>query len=183
MEEAINRVNEELDKIKKVSKTYERVNVSGVKKIVQWGKDKEFGRHRKIGYPCESINFGTQEIRFNKKADRFQASKWNDKLSDLYQSLLDLALYIIPEDLEMKGLCNITLNHNLKCLPHFDKNKGDSIIIGLGNYTGGRLILHHTDTDLEYIDIYNKPFKFNGKSIKHSTQEFIGNRWSVIYYT
>ena len=183
MEEAINRVNLELDKIKKIHKTDQRVNVSGLRKVGQWGRDKEFGKFRKLGNFCESINFGIQEIRFNKKPDRFQPSKWNDKLSDLYQSLLELALYIIPEDLEMKGLCNITLNHNLKCLPHTDKNKGDSIIIGLGEYTGGRLILHHSDNELEYIDIHNKPFKFNGRNIKHSTDEFEGDRWSVIYYT
>ena len=184
MELALQNVLNEFKKIKrKLHSNRDRPNVSGVQKIVQWGQDKERGIQRKLGNYCESITFGTNAVKFIKGDDKFQPSRWNKIYPDLYQSLLELSLYVIPEDFEMIGLPNICVNKNLKCLPHNDCNKGDSIIIAIGDYTGGRLILHHSEDNLEYIDIQHKPFKFNGRKIKHSTEDFIGDRWSIIYYT
>jgi hypothetical protein len=183
MEEQIDKLLTELKKVKKLNNNYHRPNVSGLRVKKQHGLDYKYGTYHTYGFGCESLNFGIQEVKYLKKEDgRYQESKWNSKYPEIYQAILDLALYVIPEDFEMNGLCNICLNKNLKCLPHNDSNKGDSIIIGLGDYQGGRLILHHNSHD-EYIDIRNRPFKFNGKKIKHSTEDFVGDRWSVIYYT
>lgn len=184
MDEAIQKVLTELKKIKTLNRNTHRPNVSGIKKKKQYnGWDKIKNTFHIEAFPCESVTFGITEIKFNKGEERFKPSIYNNKYPDLFQSILELALYIIPEDFEMLGIPNICVNKNLLCLPHNDNNKGDSIIIGLGNYTGGRLILHHTDIDLEFIDIKNKPFKFNGKKIKHSTEPFEGDRWSIIFYT
>lgn len=184
MEEQIEKVLTELKKIKKLYSNYHRPNVSGVRKICKHGQDHKLGTTHVYGFSCESINMGKTIVKFAKKEDnRVRDSKWNSKYPELYQSILELASYVIPEDFEMNGIPNICINKNLKCLPHNDKNKGNSIIIGLGDYTGGRLILHHTDTDLEFIDIKNKPYEFNGRKIKHSTEPFEGDRWSIIYYT
>ena len=179
MEEAIQKVLTELKKIKTLHKNIYRPNVTGLKGTYQGPKDKEYGTIRKHGFPCESITFGITKFFIKKKSE----SGFNKKYPELYQSILELALYVIPDDFEMIDTPNICLNKNLLCLPHKDQNKGDSIIIGLGDYTGGRLILHHTDIDLEFVDIKNKPFKFNGKKIKHSTEPFEGDRWSIIFYS
>lgn len=183
MEEQINKLLTELKKVKKLHNNYHRPNVSGIRYKKQHGLDFKYNTYHTYGFGCQSINFGIQEVKYLKKDEgRFQLSKWNSKYPAIYQAILDLALYVIPEDFEMLGIPNICLNKNLKCLPHNDSNKGDSIIIGLGDYEGGRLILHH-DTHDEFIDIKNKPYQFNGKKIKHSTEDFVKDRWSVIYYT
>lgn len=178
MEEIFNRVLNECKKIKCLNKNVKRHNVSGFKKLYQYGTYKDIK-----GFPCESITFGTTKQIFNIKDNRYKPSVWNKKYPDLYDALLELATYIIPDDFEFKGEMNITLNKNLKCLPHNDKNKGDSIIMGFGDYQGGRLKLHHSEDNIEYVDIKYKPFKFNGKKTLHSTEEFKGDRYSVIYYT
>ena len=175
----------ELRKIKtKINRNIHRHNVSGIKSKTQVGRDIEFKRISINGFPCESLTFGTFENRFKKKNEgRIAPSVWNNRYPEIYQEILDLSLYIIPENFNTKNTMNITLNKNLKCLPHIDnQNTGLSIIIGLGNYTGGRLILHHTETDLEYINIHNKPYIFDGTKIKHSTEDFIGERYSIIFY-
>jgi hypothetical protein len=183
MEEQIKKVLTELKKVNKLHNNYHRPNVSGIRTKKQHGLDFKYGTYHIYGFGCESITFGVQEVKYLKKENgRFQDSKWNKKYPEIYQAILDLALFVIPEDFQMKGLPNICLNKNLKCLPHNDGNKGDSIIIAFGDFEGGRLILHHEKND-EYIDIHNKPFKFNGKNVKHSTEDFVGDRWSVIYYT
>lgn len=183
MEEIFKKVLYECEKINCLHKNVYRPNVSGIEKIKQFGNDVKFGHIRKLGFPCESITFGTQRIRFKKKDEMYQPSRWNKIYPELYDALLELATYIIPDDLEFKGEMNITLNKNLKCLPHHDQNNGDSIIMGFGDYEGGRLILHHSDKNKEFIDIKYKPFKFNGKKTLHSTEHYKGNRYSVIYFT
>lgn len=184
MIEQIEKTLFELRKIKKkLNANKYRINVTGIKSKKQHGKDKELNRYHTYGFPCESLTFGNSEFMYTKGKDRIRSSVWNEKYPDIYQELLNLSLYIIPDNFIIKKNINITLNKNLKCLPHYDnKNTGDSVIIGLGDYTGGRLILHHSENDLEYIDIHNKPFVFNGSNIKHSTEEFEGERYSVIYY-
>lgn len=74
----------------------------------------------------------------------------------------------------------VTINKNIKCLPHFDKkNYGQTMIVSLGDFTGGRLHLVETD---EMIDIKGKPHYFNGSQVLHSTEDFTGSRYSLMFY-
>jgi hypothetical protein len=75
---------------------------------------------------------------------------------------------------------HIQVNKNHQTLPHRDKqNIGDSITFCLGKFQGGRLVL--TDTG-EKIDIYKKPYLFDGSAVTHHTEPFTGTRYCVIYY-
>ena len=169
---------------KKLNHNKHRPNVTGVYSKNQTGRDIELKRIHTYGFPCQSLTFGNSESKFIKKDEgRIHPSVWNDRYADIYQEILNLSLYIIPENFNNKKNINITLNKNLKCIPHIDsKNAGLSLIIGLGNYQGGRLILHHSETNLEYIDIHDKPFIFDGTKVKHSTEDFTGERYSIIYF-
>lgn len=72
----------------------------------------------------------------------------------------------------------IQLNKNIKSPPHIDKNNiGNSYIIGLGNYTGGELIIEGKE-----YDIHNKFLKFDG-NMGHWTNDFNGTRYSIIFFT
>ena len=77
----------------------------------------------------------------------------------------------------------IQYNKNHKCARHKDgKNVGESYIVGLGDYEGGRLIVYDENDNPEYIDIKNKFYKFNGSKYHHETEEFSGERYSMVYF-
>ena len=72
----------------------------------------------------------------------------------------------------------VTINKNWKCPPHFDnKNSGVSLICGLGDYTGGDLLVEGKAIDIKY-----KPHIFNGSLQEHSTADFQGERYSIVLF-
>mgnify|MGYP003657918929 FL=1 len=91
----------------------------------------------------------------------------------------------------MKSLDNdfkftsIQYNKNQQAKKHIDKNNvGISTIIGLGDYTGGELIVYDKDGNNPVLhDIKNKPLKFNGSLYPHETAPFEGERFTLIYYS
>ena len=66
---------------------------------------------------------------------------------------------------------SVQLNKNFKCPKHFDgKNLGNSMIMALGNFTGGDLFVSGKRIDIKY-----KPFIFNGSLEEHWTDDFEGD--------
>jgi hypothetical protein len=81
----------------------------------------------------------------------------------------------IFHDFEFNG---VQINKNLLCPPHKDtKNIGNSLLIGLGNYTGGETLI-----DGVKHDIYYTPTIFNGYEKEHSVCPFDGERYSVVLF-
>lgn len=77
---------------------------------------------------------------------------------------------------------DIQINYNWASPKHKDKgNIGDSIIIGIGDYTGGELCIDR-DTVIDTIDIHDMPYKFDGRKYTHWTQDYSGNRMSIVFY-
>jgi hypothetical protein len=74
----------------------------------------------------------------------------------------------------------VMINKNFKCPPHKDKNnKNNSLIVGLGDYQNGELVVEN-----EPIDIHNKPYIFNGSQKEHYVNEWTGgDRYSVVLFT
>ena len=76
---------------------------------------------------------------------------------------------------------NFQINKNVNCKMHLDKkNKGNACLFTLGDFkTGGHLELENST-----VDIYKKPYIFNGNKVLHGTQDWTGgDRYCVIYYT
>jgi len=74
-----------------------------------------------------------------------------------------------------------------KCMhtpKHKDKNNvGDSVIVAFGDYTGGGLIMYDEEGN-EYIhDIYHKPLVFNANENYHRTEDFVGTRFTITFFT
>ena len=78
----------------------------------------------------------------------------------------------------------IQFNKNNQCAKHIDANNvGVSMIIGLGDYTGGRLIIYdYEGEEKKYIDIKNKFYKFNGSKYYHETEAFEGDRITLVFF-
>lgn len=156
---------EELKKIK-FTKNIERSNVSGLDEE----RTKKLGR--RIGNPCLSYTFGLIRPR-NKK--ELQLSRITNKYMDLYELLLKYMKQNHP-DFVFKS---ITVNKNIVCQPHVDKNnKSDSLAVAFGDYKeGGELVV----SDVEH-NIKNNPIIFNGRNIHYSKPFSGGDRYSLIFY-
>src|SRR5580698_10213050 len=122
--------------------------------------------------PCYSMSFGLLFRPFH----GLREAKANVEYPKVYSLLLDLAQIL-------KFPCTtFTINKNLACLKHIDKNnEGESVILSLGRFQGGRLGLEIHGED-KFFDIYRRPFMFNGSELVHFTEEFEGLRYSIILY-
>jgi len=81
---------------------------------------------------------------------------------------------------------SIQFNKNYQCRKHIDgRNIGESTIIGLGDYTGGELLVYYDGPDEPptKIDIKGKFFRFNGSEYYHETAEFQGERHTIVFYS
>jgi FkbM family methyltransferase len=73
----------------------------------------------------------------------------------------------------------ITINRNVKCKPHKDtKNNGTTMIVGLGDYKGGELVINGTKHDIHY-----KPLYFNGFLHEHYNEDWSGDRYTIMFYS
>ena len=61
-------------------------------------------------------------------------------------------------------------------------NVGESYIIGLGDYSGGELIVYDSNDNPKYIDINHKFYKFNGSEFYHEVSDFIGTRITLVFF-
>jgi hypothetical protein len=101
-------------------------------------------------------------------------SRWNKKFPHLLQACQDLIQTIHPEF----PYTTIQVNKNLQCDPHVDKNNmGPSYIIGLGDYTGGELVIEG-----KAFNIRNRFKRFDGTK-GHWVNDFQGERYSLVYFT
>jgi hypothetical protein len=118
--------------------------------------------------------------------------KMNEKYPDVYKALIAYGNQVVPKGWEYQ---TITLNHNAKAKKHIDKkNVGKSVIVGIGNYSGGELRVFSADSSKHHdYDIHDKPCMFNGGLLPHETQTFSGEgthgkyirgmgRYTMIFY-
>ena len=74
------------------------------------------------------------------------------------------------------------VNCNAQFTPHVDSGRGAgqsmSMIIGLGQYHGGELLVEGQEHDIQH-----KPLEFDGWRLRHWTNPFEGERFSLVWFT
>jgi len=125
--------------------------------------NKKKGRRNTFGIVCHIFKYSQRPF----------PSSNNKKYPQLYQALRDLGDQLVPFTYDA-----ITINQNTVMGPHKDKgNLGSSLLITLGNYTGGSFVLEGVPQDT----LYN-PIVFNGDTHTHYAEPFEGTRFSIIYF-
>lgn len=82
-------------------------------------------------------------------------------------------------DFEFKS---VYVNKNTICKKHLDsKNVGESLLVGLGLYTGGQTILYIEDKPKAF-HIKTNSIIFNGSEILHESKPFKGIRYSLVFF-
>jgi hypothetical protein len=121
----------------------------------------------------KSFTLGVQRIR--RRAGIFE-NRLNKVYPELYNKLLSFAIKYITTPWN-----SIQINKDYQTKPHRDLvNKQISSIVGLGEYTGGKIKIN----GLKY-DIHNKVISFNGKKYLHSNELSSNDksRYSLVFFT
>lgn len=101
-------------------------------------------------------------------------SKYNKKFPLLYREIRKMMKIYDPDF----KFTTIQLNKNILSPPHIDKNNvGLSYIIGLGDYTGGNLVIEGKE-----YNIKNRFKKFDGR-LGHWVTPFQGSRYTLVFFT
>jgi hypothetical protein len=149
---------------------------STVPKIPKPAPTAHSNRGTKLGTIGRTITFGYGDTR---RGIKEYAS--NARHPELLKALIDFGNCIVPKGWDYNG---ITLNHGVKAKKHKDsKNLGVSYIIGIGDFTGGKIkVWDKDDKHPVEMDLHDKPVGFNGGLLFHQTTPFKGNRYTIIYY-
>jgi len=102
-----------------------------------------------------------------------------------YKEVYKLARQLIKAHDPNFKYTTIQFNKNHKSAKHVDgRNVGMSMMIGLGNYTGGELFIYNEDgkTIKKKAITKNRWIKFNGSIYPHKTASFSGTRYTLIYF-
>ena len=113
--------------------------------------------------------------------DGMTAPKANDEFPDLVAAIFDLERHLnVPLGRASSSTCAVNCNAQFK--PHRDSGAGagqhGSLIVGLGDYTGGDLVVENERHDIRY-----QPLAFDGWSERHWTLPFQGERFSLVWFT
>ena len=117
--------------------------------------------------------FGMNRAR--KKCGLFNSPN-NSRYPDIYKAILAYADKYVNPHIEYTG---VQVNKNYKTKPHYDARNAniESYIVGLGDYNNGKLILNSYKIDIKY-----QPILFNGAQWLHSTDDFTGDRYSLVFF-
>ncbi len=113
----------------------------------------------------------------------------NKEHPEVYKALVEFGEAIVPKGWDFQ---TIQLNHNVKAKKHSDKhNVGKSVIIGIGDYTGGELRVFSPDSSKHQdYNLKDTPVMFNGSVLPHEGQQFQTpteykpghGRYTIVYF-
>ena len=110
------------------------------------------GRQREnvIGTIGRTCNFGLVRSRRFGYINSRHTTKW----ADLHNAIFKFGNHVCPIGMDVTS---VTLNHNVKAKKHIDGfNVGDSVIVGIGTYEGGKLRVYEND-NFTAFDICDRP--------------------------
>lgn len=167
------------EKIKQLQKElYDKLETTSIPRIEGKRKDGKGTRGDLLGYNAWTFTLGCG----NRRMLGYGEFKTNERYPELFDLLIKYGNEICPKGFRYT---TITINKDMKAKKHIDGgNAGDSIITGLGAFTGGNLLVYQ-DGKNNAPDEYNLKqhiLIFNGAEIYHRTMPFEGRRYSLVYY-
>lgn len=108
-----------------------------------------------------------------------QQPKGNEVFPELMKAAFELERALLPD---REPSSTIAINRNAQFRPHTDSGAGAgqsrSLIVALGDYSGGELVVEGEQRDIRYNAI-----EFNGWTQRHWTMPFAGERYSLVWFT
>ena len=111
--------------------------------------------------------------------DASKQPKSNTLFPELTKAAFELEVALCPD---REPSSTIAINRNAQFRPHVDSGAGagqsTSLIVGIGTYSGGELMVEGEKEDIRY-----KALEFNGWTQRHWTMPFLGERYSLVWFT
>lgn len=162
--EILNEIYEELEEIS-LPTTYCSDGVKGHYHADKIGVTKQ----RKASQAC----FGIVKYKQKKQPSKF--TKKYPYMMDLFKEFMDSHY---PEFI----FDSVYVNRNVVCKKHIDsKNVGESLLVGVGKYTGGQPVLYINGKERKF-HIKSNSLIFNGSEIEHKSLPFTGTRYSLVFF-
>jgi len=141
------------------------------------GYEGEVQRGFALGYV---FNRPPQQKKYNTKPFvKCSRLKWKNN-QELFDNTCKFFKHYYPREFKFS---TIQYNYNSRASKHIDGNNvGESVIIAMGDYTGGRLIIYDEDDKPQYYDIKHKFLRFNGSKFYHEVEPYQGNRLSLVFF-
>jgi len=112
----------------------------------------------------------------------FRKGKQYSKYYRTYPHIIKLFNEFISSHYPDFKFDSVYVNKNVVCKKHLDSNNvGKSILVGLGPYTKGRLILYINGKEKKF-HIKSQSIMFNGSEIEHRSETFNGTRYSLVFF-
>ncbi|KAJ8600017.1 hypothetical protein CTAYLR_001861 [Chrysophaeum taylorii] len=106
----------------------------------------------------------------------------NSPLANARFPALARAVFALEKELRNASSATCAVNSRAAFQPHVDSGTGAgqslSLVVGLGDYEGGELVIEGTPFDIRY-----KPLAFDGWRQRHWTLPFEGERFSLVFFT
>jgi hypothetical protein len=147
-----------------------------VSKIPQPAQPGSENRGNVIGTIGRTMTFGFGDTRRG-----WNYYKTNKVHPEIFKALVEFGNQVVPKGWTYQG---ITLNHGVKAKKHVDrKNVGASVIVGIGDFTGGEIRVWNQDGgNPKDWPLHDRPVMFNGGLLAHETQPFKGDRYTFVFY-
>lgn len=111
-----------------------------------------------------------------------QSKKQLSVYTKKYPYMMDLFKEFMDSHYPTFKFNSVYVNKNVVCKWHKDsKNVGESLLVGLGDYTGGQTSLKINDKERKF-HIKSQSIIFNGSEIEHKSNTFKGTRYSLVFF-
>ena len=123
-----------------------------------------------------SVCFG----RVGKRCAPPGPSRWNDKRSEVWEELQEIAKKLpVPE-----GWTSCVVNQDLSCLWHVDSgNVGPSMIVSFGCYSGGELATKDASGNITLYNTCLRPLFGDFSKTRHRVMPLSGLKFSLVFFT
>lgn len=125
------------------------------------------------------------EEKCDGKRPREETTRPLTKYAALHPELMDLFRSFIESLGKGYIFEQVYVNYKVRCKPHLDSNNvGTSLLVGLGDYSGGEshLFTHGSENPPVTIDIKSNYCMFDGSKLLHSSGDFEGDRYSLVFF-
>ena len=143
----------------------------------EWSELEQLVSKRKFTGSCKRTNITDAPRYKHKKGSTYLVSRI---MSDVVREgpIFDHCVKMLGWTPEQ-----VTLNKNIVCKPHVDRNKGISAIAFVGDFTGGALLVRESDSDTTRR--FDQPYTwyyYSGRDLHWNEEITSGTKYSVVCY-
>ena len=118
-----------------------------------------------------------------RKKDPDAVGKYLSRAQEIYPQLQEIFEEFRDYHFADFDFSHVMMNRNYDVDWHRDAaNVGESVVIAMGDFTGGSTQIKDVDGVITNLDSHNNPQQFDGSKIEHRVEPFEGERYSLVFF-